>query len=128
MDLKDWLRDEIALVEAQLTGAGPTCQLDRQGASPPSLKETEGRYFVLRRASRLLELGQPLTALAAEADKARAFLAADQGLARNRVWAAYFKGVLDAVQALQQQADGTRISAGQESSGVDAGQSPRRAT
>lgn len=110
MNLNEWLRGEIALVEAQLAGAGPTCQLDRQGASPPSLKEAEGRYFILRRASRLLELGQPLEGLATEADKARAFLANDEGLGRNQAWRAYFKGVLDAVQALRRQADGAPIS------------------
>lgn len=106
MDLNTWLSIEISGVEARLQGSGPTCQLDRQGASPPSLKEAEGRYFVLRRAARLLELGQPLDPLAAEAEKARAFLAADEGLARNRAWAAYFRGVLDAVEALQRQAGG----------------------
>ena len=106
MDLEDWLTTEIALVEARLQGQGPTCQLDRQGASPPSLKEVEGRYFVLRRAARLIELGQPLQALAAEADKARTFLGVDEGLARNRAWAAYFKGVLDAVEDLRRQRGG----------------------
>jgi len=54
------LTTEIVLVEAQLQGQGSSCQLDRQGASPPSLKEAEGRYFVLRRTARLIELGQPL--------------------------------------------------------------------
>ena len=98
---------EIGVVEARLQCSGPTCQLDRHGASPPSLKATEGRYFILRRAARLLELGQPLDALTAEADKARAFLAVDKGLARSRAWAAHFKGVLDAVEALQRQTDGT---------------------
>jgi len=112
MNLNEWLSGEIAVVEALLAGAGPTCQLDRQGASPPSLKEAEGRYFILRRASRLLELGQPLDGLATEADKAREFLAADEGLARNPAWRAYFKGVLDAVQALRQQADGASMSPG----------------
>jgi hypothetical protein len=57
MDLDDWLATEIGLVETRLQGQGPVCQLDRQGASPPSLKEAEGRYFVLRRAARLIELG-----------------------------------------------------------------------
>lgn len=106
MDVNTWLSAEIADVEARLQGSGPICQLDRQGASPPSLKETEGRYFILRRAARMLELGQPLDALTEEASKARAFLAADEGLARNRAWAAYFKGVLEAVEALLRQADG----------------------
>jgi len=106
MGFQDWLTTEIGRVEARLQGQGPTCQLDRQGASPPSLKETEGRYFVLRRAARRIELGQPLQALAAEADKARSFLAADDGLARNRAWAAYFKGVLDAVEDLERQRGG----------------------
>lgn len=106
MDLDDWLTTEIGLVEAQLQGQGSSCQLDRQGASPPSLKEAEGRYFVLRRAARLIKLGQPLQALAADADKARAFLGADEGLARNPVWAAYFKGVRDAVEDLSRQPGG----------------------
>ena len=106
MDLDDWVTTEIGLVEAQLQGQGSSCQLDRQGATPPSLKEAEGRYFVLRRAARLMELGQPLLALAAEADKARAFLGADEGLARNPVWAAYFKGVLDAVEDLSREPGG----------------------
>lgn len=106
MELHDWLTTEVALVEARLQGQAPVCQLDRLGASPPSLKEAEGRYFVLRRAARLLELGQPLQALAAEADKARAFLAVKDGPARNRAWAAYFKGVLDAVEELGRQRGG----------------------
>ena len=110
MDLNTWLSVEIAAVEARLQGSGPTCQLDRQGASPPNLKETEGRYFVLRRAARLLELGQPLDALTTEAEKARAFVATDEGLARNRAWAAYFRGVLDAVEALQAQAGGAPVT------------------
>lgn len=110
MDLKTWLSIEISGVEARLQGSGPTCQLDRQGASPPTLKETEGRYFVLRRAARLLELGQPLDPLAVEAEKARAFLAADEGLARNLAWAAYFQGVLDAVEALRQRAAGAPVT------------------
>lgn len=104
MDLRSWLSAEIAAVEARLQGSAPVCQLDRQGASPPSLKEAEGRYFVLRRAARLLELDKSLQPLTAEADKARAFLAADAGLARNRAWAAYFTAVLSAVEELQQHA------------------------
>ena len=104
MDLKTWLSVEIAEVEARLQNTGPTCQLDRQGITPPSLKETEGRYFVLRRAARLLELGQSLDPLRAEADKAHAFLAADAGLVRNRAWAAYFAGVLKAVEEVSMQA------------------------
>lgn len=105
MDLDDWLTEEIGLVEARLRGQGPVCQLDRQGASPPNLKEAEGRYFVLRRAARLIELGQPLQALDAEAEKAHAFLGADMGLARTPAWAAYFMGVLDAVEDLLRQRD-----------------------
>ncbi len=104
MDLKAWLSVEIAEVEARLQNTGPTCQLDRQGITPPSLKETEGRYFVLRRAARLLELGHALDPLRAEADKAHAFLAADAGLVRNRAWAAYFAGVLKAVEEVSMQA------------------------
>lgn len=110
MDLSTWLSVEIAAVEDRLQGSGPACQLDRQGASQPSLKEAEGRYFVLRRAARVLELGQPLDTLAAEAEKARAFLAADEGLVRNRAWAAYFKGVLDAVEDLQRQVGGAPVT------------------
>lgn len=108
VDLITWLSVEIAEVEARLQNTGPTCQLDRQGISPPSLKEAEGRYVVLRRAARLLEQGQPLDPLHAEADKARAFLAADAGLARNRVWAAYFAGVLKAVEDVSRQAGALR--------------------
>ena len=44
MDLNTWLSVEIAAVETRLQGSGPTCQLDRQGASPPNLKGAEGRY------------------------------------------------------------------------------------
>lgn len=110
MDLNTWLPVEIFEVEARLQGSGPTCQLDRQGASPPGLKEAEGRYFVLRRAARLLERGESLQALSAETDKARAFLAADEGLARNRSWAAYFKGVLEAAKELEQQAGAVLIT------------------
>ncbi len=102
MDMTIWVSKEIASVEATLQGQGPTCQLDRQRASPPSLKETEGRYFILRRAARLLERGETLTGLAAEANKARAFLAAADGVVRDPAWAAYFKGVLKAVENLQQ--------------------------
>lgn len=104
MELSTWLSAEIDRIEAQMQGSAPTCQLDRKRASPPSLKEREGRYFVLRRAARLLERAQPLRALADEADKAKAFLAADAGLARNVAWAAYFKGVLDAVTDVQARA------------------------
>ena len=104
MDLNTWLSVELAAIEASLQGAGATCQLDRQGTSPPTLKATEGRYFVLRRAASLLERGQSLAPLRAEAEKARAFLAADTGLARNRAWAAYFAGVLKAVEDLSEHA------------------------
>jgi hypothetical protein len=103
-ELLTWLAAEISGVEALLQGSGPTCQLDRQHASPPSLKALEGRYFVLRRATRLLETGQPLQALAAEADKARTVLAANTGLARQAAWVAYSQAVLDAVQALHERA------------------------
>jgi len=108
MDLKACLSVEIAEVEARLQNTGPTCQLDKQGTTPPGLKETEGRYFVLRRAARLLELGQSLNPLRAEADKAHAFLAADAGLARNRAWTAYFAGVLKAVEEVSLQAGAAR--------------------
>ncbi|MDO9165039.1 MAG: hypothetical protein Q7U13_02935 [Rhodoferax sp.] len=104
MDTKTWLSIEIANVEAALQGLGPTCQLDRQHASPPSLKETEGRYFILRRATRLMERGESFVELVAEANKARALLAAGEGVARDPKWAAYFKGVLRAVEDLQQRA------------------------
>lgn len=107
MDTRIWLSIEIANIEAALQGLGPTCQLDRQRASPPGLKETEGRYFILRRAVRLLERGEPLAVLVAEADKARAFLATGEGVARDRTWVAYFTGVLGAVADLQQQLGGT---------------------
>jgi hypothetical protein len=110
MDLYTCLSVEIAAVEARLQGSGPTCQLDRQGASPPGLKEAEGRYFVLRRAARLIEVGQPLDSLTTEAEKARAFLAADEGLARNQAWAAYFRGVLDALEALQRKEGGAPVT------------------
>jgi len=103
-DLTTWLAAEVADIEARLQGAGPTCQLDRQRASPPSLKAQEGRYFVLRRAARLIELGQSPQALGAEADKARAFLSADEGLARVEVWVAYHKAVLEAVEELRRHA------------------------
>ena len=104
MDLKTWLSVEIAEVEARLQNTGPTCHTDRQGITPPSMKETEGRYFALRRAARLLEQGQSLDPLPAEADKAHAFLAADAGLARNRAWTAYFAGVLKAIEEVSLQA------------------------
>jgi hypothetical protein len=104
MELSTWLSAEIDRIEALLQGSAPTCQLDRQQASPPSLKEREGRYFVLRRTLRLLERHQPLQGLTEEADKARAALAADSGLARNAAWAAYFKGVLGAVADVQARA------------------------
>lgn len=103
MDVHTWLSIEIANIEATLQGQGPTCQLDRRHATPPSLKETEGRYFILRRAARLLENGKPLDVLNAEADKARAYLASGEGVARDRVWVAYFKGVLQAVEDLRLQ-------------------------
>lgn len=102
MDTQTWLSIEIAHVEAALQGQGPTCQLDRKHATPPSLKETEGRYAILRRARRLMERGESLIALAAEADKARAFIASGEGVVRDPAWLAYFKGVLRAVEDLQQ--------------------------
>ena len=98
---------------ARLQGTGPTCWVDRQGASLPSLKEDEGRYFVLRRVARSLELGQLLSALAPEAEKARAFLAVDEGSARNRAWAANVKGVLEAVEALKRQCNGVPAAHGE---------------
>jgi hypothetical protein len=107
MDTRMWLSIEIGNIEAALQGLGPTCQLDRQRASPPSLKETEGRYFILRRAARLLERGEPLAVLAAEADKARTFLSSGEGLAKDLTWVAYFTGVLRAVDDLQRQRGGT---------------------
>ena len=103
MDTKTWLTMEIATIEAALQNQGATCQLDRQHASLPSLKETEGRYFILRRAARLLERGESFDDLAEEANKARAFLSAGGGLANDRTWVAYYTGVLGAVQELQQQ-------------------------
>ncbi len=112
MDLNTWLSAEIEQLEALMQDAAPTCQLDRQGASPPSVKEREGRYVVLRRAVRLLQNGQALQALADEADKARAFLSADAGLARNAAWAAYFKGVLGAVEEVQARAAGAWAGTG----------------
>ncbi len=109
MDMNAWLSIEIATLETRLQGSGPTCQLDRQHASPPSLKETEGRYFILRRAARLLERGESFAVLVAEADKARALLAAGEGVAKDPTWAAYFNGVLRAVEDLQQQLGGTLV-------------------
>ena len=114
MELSTWLSAEIDRIEAQMQGSTPTCQLDRQRASPPSLKEREGRYFVLRRAARLLERAQPLQTSTDEADKAKAFLAADAGLARSPAWAAYFKGVLGTVEDVQARA-GTAWTASRRS-------------
>jgi hypothetical protein len=112
MDLRTWLSVEIATVEAALQGQGPTCQLDRQHATPSSLKETEGRYAILRRAQRLLEGGQPLAALDSEAAKARTALASDRGLVRDPAWQAYFRGVLGAVEDLARQAGSLSGAAG----------------
>ena len=100
MAVPDWLSVEIAALEASLQGQGPTCQLDRQHATPASLKQTEGRYAILRRAARLLELGQSLATLDSEAHKARTALASNQGLARDPAWRAYFTGVLGAMADL----------------------------
>jgi hypothetical protein len=122
LDLRNWLAAEVAQVEALLQGSGPTCQLDRKHASPPSLKALEGRYFVLRRATRLLETAQPLQALAAEAEKASAVLAADSGLARQADWVAYSQSVLEAVRAVQDRA-GTAWTVASD----PAGALPRRA-
>lgn len=108
MDLSEWLAREIEAVEARLQGHGPVCQLDRKGESPPPLKQAEGRYFVLRRAARLLERGEGLGALEGEYQKARAFAEAGGGIAADPVWAAYFRGVLEAVEQLRAlQRDGT---------------------
>lgn len=113
--LAGWLAAELAAVEGRLQGRGPTCQLDRRRASPPSLKALEGRYFILRRAARLLERGRPLDALATEGDKARAFLQPGSERARDPQWAAYFEGVLGALADLEQ-AGGARPGAPQPSS------------
>lgn len=99
-EFQQWLADEIAQLEARLQGQGPVCQLDRQQASPPSLKADEGRYAMLRRAMRLRERGDAIPVLQAEAAKARAFLNGDAGLARDPVWRAYHAAVLAAVEEL----------------------------
>lgn len=101
MGLNEWLAGELAAVEARLQGHGPVCQLDRKGESPPSLKESEGRYFVLRRAARLLERGENLDALESEYRKAQAFVRGGGAVAADPVWAAYFRGVLKAVEELR---------------------------
>lgn len=99
--IEAWLGDEIAKIETSLAGQAPTCQLDRQRVSPPSLKYSEGRYFVLRQARRLLAQGQSLQPVQDQADKARAFLAGDGGpLAHDRQWVAYQQGVLEAAEAV----------------------------
>jgi hypothetical protein len=103
MEVKDWIARELAAVEALLAGAPPSCQLDRQRASSASAKQLEGRHVVLRRAARLLDTGQALDALQAEADKARILLASDQGIAQDPAWRAYSTGVLTAFEELQQQ-------------------------
>lgn len=108
MDLSEWLTREIEAVEARLQGHGPVCQLDRKGESQPPLKHAEGRYFVLRRAARLLERGESLDTLEGEYQKARAFARTASGIAADPVWAAYFRGVLEAVEQLRAfQRDGT---------------------
>lgn len=99
-ELQRWLAAEIARLEARLQGQGPVCQLDRQNASPPSLKADEGRYAVLRRAVRLNERVDAVPALQAEAAKAQAFLDSDTGLGRDPVWRAYHAAVLAAVEEL----------------------------
>lgn len=101
MDLSEWLTREIEAVEARLHGHGPVCQLDRKGESPPPLKEAEGRYFVLRRAARLLERGESLDALESEYQKAQGFTRADGAIAADPVWLAYFRGVLEAVEQMR---------------------------
>lgn len=101
-ELVAWLESEVSAVEALLQGCGPTCQLDRQHATPPSLKALEGRYYVLRRAKRLLKAGQPLQALVSETRQARTTLEPNSGLARQAAAEAYAQAVLDAVQALRE--------------------------
>lgn len=92
------LAEEIARLESRLQAQGPICQLDRQRATPAALKADEGRLALLRRALRLLERGQALTALDAEARKAEAFLAPDSALASDPIWRAYYQGVLSALE------------------------------
>jgi hypothetical protein len=101
MDMSEWLAREIAAVEARLQGHGPMCQLDRKGASPPSLKESEGRYAVLRRAARLLARGDGLDALEDEYQRAQAFTQGGSAVASDPVWTAYFRGVREAVEQLR---------------------------
>lgn len=111
MDLQEWLTLELAQVEAAQQGGAPICQLDRLGNTPPALKRLEGRAFVLRRAARLIERGEGLERLRAEADKARLFLgptlAADgtPGPDRSALWQAYFEAVLEAVEQLLSRSD-----------------------
>ena len=101
MDPRSWLQAELAAVEAELQGQGPTCRLDRTRSTPPPLKYSEGRYAMLRRAARLLERGEGLAPLAEEGARAAAQLAAGpRGLAADRAWAAYLEGVRDTVAAL----------------------------
>jgi hypothetical protein len=104
MSLSGWLAAEIAAVEALLRDCGPLCRLDRRRAAPTSAKESEGRYFVLRRAARLLGSGAGLEPLAKDVKRAHAFLVARGGAACNREWKAYFTGMLDAARALQAKA------------------------
>ncbi|MGD9833046.1 MAG: hypothetical protein AB7U92_09880 [Piscinibacter sp.] len=96
--LQAWLAAEIDAVEASLAGQGASCSLDRRREAPPRLKHDEGRYAALRLARRSLERGDPRQELREAADKARAFLAGDSPLLRDRAWVAYQQGLLEALE------------------------------
>ncbi|WP_341893065.1 hypothetical protein [Variovorax sp. YR752] len=100
-----WLAGEIDAVEASLASQGASCSLDRRREASPRLKHDEGRYAALRLARRLGERGDTLQALRDEAGKARAFLASDSPLARDRAWVAYQQGLLEAAAQVLERAD-----------------------
>lgn len=94
VSLSAWLDQEIAEVEAKLAANPPMCTLDRQRSAPPGLKELEGRYAMLRRGRRLLEIGGDLACLDHEVQKAEQIAHASRSASPQ--WIAYARGVAGA--------------------------------
>lgn len=101
--LPAWLEQEIAHVEAKLAANPPMCTLDRQGSTPPGLKELEGRYAMLRRARRLLEAGEDFAQLDLEVRKAEQIAQASRNASPQ--WSGCARGAADAVADIRRRVD-----------------------
>jgi hypothetical protein len=99
--LSAWIEKEIAQVEAKLSANPPMCTLDRQGSTPPGLKELEGRYALPRRARRLLEAGESFASLDLEVRKAEQLAKASRNASPQ--WVGYARGAAGAVADIRQQ-------------------------